>query len=167
MIHYSCDLCKRPLDPEDDLRYVVKLEVYAACDPMEMDDTDDDRDNLQEIHEILEQLDDAADPRIGDGDVGAARAAISATDASATIHSLIALANRPGVPDRDRLLDQADALVSSMEGWERVVSLCELAATDQPRRPKLLEAAFAELSTLEYRSGLAPAAKLAMQSPED
>lgn len=66
MIHYSCDLCKRPLDPEDDLRYVVKLEVYAACDPMEMDDADDDRDNLQEIHEILEQMDDAADPRIGD-----------------------------------------------------------------------------------------------------
>ena len=66
MIHYSCDLCKRPLDPEDDLRYVVKLEVYAACDPMELDDTADDRDNLQEIHEILEQIDDAADPRIGD-----------------------------------------------------------------------------------------------------
>ena len=33
MIRYSCDLCKRDLDPEDDLRYVVKMEVYAAFDP--------------------------------------------------------------------------------------------------------------------------------------
>ena len=35
MIHYSCDLCKRLIDPEDDLRYVVKIEVYAAVDPVE------------------------------------------------------------------------------------------------------------------------------------
>ena len=66
MIHYSCDLCKRPLDPEDDLRYVVKLEVYAAFDPLEMDDSDADRDNLQELHEIMEQMDDAANEDIGD-----------------------------------------------------------------------------------------------------
>jgi hypothetical protein len=63
MIHYSCDLCKRPLDPEDDLRYVVKLEVYAAFDPLEIDD---DCDNLQEIHEILERMDDSASEEIGD-----------------------------------------------------------------------------------------------------
>lgn len=63
MIHYSCDLCKRPLDSEDDLRYVVKLEVYAAFDPLEIDD---DRDHLLEIHEILERLDDATSEEIGD-----------------------------------------------------------------------------------------------------
>ena len=56
MLHYSCDLCKRPLDSENDLRYVVKVEVYAAFDPLEIDD---DSDNLQEIHEILERLDAA------------------------------------------------------------------------------------------------------------
>lgn len=66
MIHYSCDLCKRPLDPDDDLRYVVKLEVYAAFDPLEMDDGDADRDNLQELHEIMERMDDAASDEIGD-----------------------------------------------------------------------------------------------------
>lgn len=66
MIHYSCDLCKRPLDPEDDLRYVVKLEVYAAFDPLQMDEGDDDRDNLQELHEILERIDDAASSQLGD-----------------------------------------------------------------------------------------------------
>jgi len=63
MIQYSCDLCKRPLDPQDDLRYVVKVEVYAAFDPVEMDD---DTDNLQEIHEILERMEDAASDQIGD-----------------------------------------------------------------------------------------------------
>ncbi|MEX0714874.1 MAG: hypothetical protein WD847_11335 [Pirellulales bacterium] len=63
MIHYSCDLCKRTLDPEDDLRYVVKLEVYAAFDPLEVEE---DNDNLQEIHEILERMDDASSEEIGD-----------------------------------------------------------------------------------------------------
>lgn len=55
MIHYSCDCCKRALDSED-LRYVVKMEVYAAIDPASMDDVDDDRDHLQEIQGILQAL---------------------------------------------------------------------------------------------------------------
>ncbi len=66
MLHYSCDLCKRPLDSANELRYVVKLEVYAAFDPLQVDDAEDDRDNLQELHEILERMDDAADEAIGD-----------------------------------------------------------------------------------------------------
>ena len=66
MIHFSCDLCKRPLDPEDDLRYVVKLEVYAAFDPLQIDDRDDDRDNLQDLNEILERIDDAATDQVGE-----------------------------------------------------------------------------------------------------
>jgi hypothetical protein len=66
MISYTCDLCKRPLDPEADLRYVVKMEVYAAFDPIAMDEEEDDRDHLQEIQDILERLEDAEDDRIGD-----------------------------------------------------------------------------------------------------
>ena len=27
MIHYSCDRCGRPIDPSEDLRYVVRLEI--------------------------------------------------------------------------------------------------------------------------------------------
>jgi hypothetical protein len=65
MIHYSCDLCKRDLDPDDDLRYVVKIEVFAAYDPSAGAD-DDDRDHLQEIQDILETMEDAEDDRIGD-----------------------------------------------------------------------------------------------------
>lgn len=65
MIHYTCDCCKRPIDPEGELRYVVRVEVYAAIDPATEED-DDDRDHLQEIQDILERLDDADDPTLGD-----------------------------------------------------------------------------------------------------
>jgi hypothetical protein len=58
MIHYSCDRCKRLLDPDEDQRYVIKVEVYAAMDPLDTDDTEDDRDHLTEIQDILERLDD-------------------------------------------------------------------------------------------------------------
>ncbi len=66
MIRYCCDLCKRELDPEQDLRYVVKMEVYAAFDPMMVEEADDDRDHLQEIQEILERLEDAESDQIGE-----------------------------------------------------------------------------------------------------
>jgi hypothetical protein len=65
MIRYTCDLCKRELDPEDDLRYVVKVEVYAAFDPTTTDE-EDDRDHLQEIQDVLERLEDAEGDQIGD-----------------------------------------------------------------------------------------------------
>jgi hypothetical protein len=67
MIHYTCDVCKSPLDPEHDLRYVVRMEVYAAMGegPAAMDG---DRDHLEEIHEILEGLDEleSSDPQLGE-----------------------------------------------------------------------------------------------------
>lgn len=66
MIHYTCDLCRRDLDPNTDLRYVVKMEVYAAFDPAASDEEDDDRDHLQEIQDILERLEDADSDRIGE-----------------------------------------------------------------------------------------------------
>jgi len=64
MIRYSCDLCKRNLDPEDDLRYVVKIEIYAAFDPMAVED--DDSEHLEEIQDILERLEDEESEQIGD-----------------------------------------------------------------------------------------------------
>lgn len=64
MIHYTCDCCQRKLDP-DDLRYVVKMEVYAAFDPIAMDELEDDRDYLQEIQKILQHSDEASDAQVG------------------------------------------------------------------------------------------------------
>ncbi|HYO24024.1 MAG TPA: hypothetical protein VEQ85_03660 [Lacipirellulaceae bacterium] len=65
MIHFTCDCCKRSIDPERELRYVVRVEVYAAIDSMEEDGAEE-RDHLQEIQDILERLDDAEDAEIGD-----------------------------------------------------------------------------------------------------
>ncbi len=65
MIHFTCDCCKRLLDSQRDLRYVVRVEVYPAIAPTE-DDSDAERDHLQEIQDILERLDDADDAEIGD-----------------------------------------------------------------------------------------------------
>jgi hypothetical protein len=67
MIHYTCDCCKRALD-SDDLRYVVKMEVYAALDISAADDPDEDRDHLQEMQEILQRTEENPDEAI-DSDV--------------------------------------------------------------------------------------------------
>lgn len=65
MLHYTCDGCKRLINPERELRYVVRVEVYAALDST-VEDADDERDHLQEIQDILERLDDAEDEQISD-----------------------------------------------------------------------------------------------------
>jgi hypothetical protein len=58
MISYSCDLCKRNIDPEQDLRYVVKIEISAAFDPLSSEEEECDRDHLEEIQDILQRLED-------------------------------------------------------------------------------------------------------------
>ena len=57
MIHYTCDSCKRSIDTESSQRYVVRVEVYAALESTG-EDSDTERDHLQEIQDILESLDD-------------------------------------------------------------------------------------------------------------
>jgi len=61
MIRYSCDMCGQSLVPDEDDRYVVKIEVYAACDSMDADCEDeefindfedDDDENDEEIDNI-------------------------------------------------------------------------------------------------------------------
>ncbi len=67
MIRYYCDLCKRELDPGEDLRYVIKMEVYAALDPpASATEDENDRDHLEEIQDILERLDDSDCGQVGD-----------------------------------------------------------------------------------------------------
>ena len=65
MIHYTCDLCKRELDPKEDLRYVVRIEIAAAFDPV-VDEEEDDRDHLEEIQDLVEHLQEAQSSHIGD-----------------------------------------------------------------------------------------------------
>jgi hypothetical protein len=61
MIHYSCDLCKRELDPQDDVRYVVRMEISQEIEPVGADESDDDRDYLEEMQDMLERLGDSLD----------------------------------------------------------------------------------------------------------
>jgi hypothetical protein len=53
MLHFSCDLCGRDLILGADSRYVVKMEVYAASDPVELTEDDLDADHLEEIGQLL------------------------------------------------------------------------------------------------------------------
>ena len=63
MIRYSCDLCKRDLDPEHDLRYVVKMEIFAA---MATAGEDDDNDPLEDIEDLIERQADAVSETIAE-----------------------------------------------------------------------------------------------------
>ena len=63
MIHYTCDCCRRPIDSDTELRYVVRLEVYASLEPGE-DDLGDDRDYLEEVQEILERLEQSEEEEL-------------------------------------------------------------------------------------------------------
>ena len=66
MIHYSCDRCSKPIDPQEDVRYVVKIEVEAVMEPMDGFVDDEERDYLMEISEIIERGEDSVNPLIGD-----------------------------------------------------------------------------------------------------
>jgi hypothetical protein len=63
MLHFSCDLCGKDLVPEDQSRYVVKIEVYAAQDPREITEADLDEDHMEAVSQLLDEMDDdASDP---------------------------------------------------------------------------------------------------------
>jgi hypothetical protein len=54
VIHFTCDLCGKRLTPGEDSRFVVKVEVYVAYDPLEMDSQDAEADPNDEIEGLLD-----------------------------------------------------------------------------------------------------------------
>ncbi len=56
MIHFTCDLCGKTLPAGDDTRFEVKIEVYAAYDPMEIGREDLEDDPSDEIRDLLEEM---------------------------------------------------------------------------------------------------------------
>ncbi len=58
MIHFTCDCCKRVIDLDEEVRFVVRMEVFAAADAGETD-ADDERDYLEEIEEMLSLAEDS------------------------------------------------------------------------------------------------------------
>jgi hypothetical protein len=57
MIHYSCDRCKRRIDPAREIRHVVTIELQTILEPTETDELEEDRDYLYEIDDLLESMD--------------------------------------------------------------------------------------------------------------
>ena len=58
MLHFSCDLCGKELQPDADRRYVVKMEIYAAHDPNELTEDDLDDDHLETLGDLLQQIEE-------------------------------------------------------------------------------------------------------------
>jgi len=56
MVHFTCDLCGKELDDED--RFIVKIEVFAAREPAEICEADLDTDNLEAVAQQLEELEE-------------------------------------------------------------------------------------------------------------
>jgi len=54
MITHICDRCGRPLE-RGQLRYIARIEVLAAADPLEITLDDLLRDNRREMDALLEQ----------------------------------------------------------------------------------------------------------------
>lgn len=54
MIHYTCDRCRTPIDPTEDLRYVIRIQVQCVDDGSLDVTSDGDLDPLSELHHTLE-----------------------------------------------------------------------------------------------------------------
>jgi len=64
MIKYVCDMCGKPLLEDEEVRYVVKIEVYAAY---ESADAPEDYDDMDAVEEMLDDADDADGQPAEDG----------------------------------------------------------------------------------------------------
>jgi len=63
MITRICDRCGQPLETGA-LRYVAKIQVFAAYDPLEITFEDLTRDHSHEIKKILEQCKDLTEEEL-------------------------------------------------------------------------------------------------------
>lgn len=61
MIHFTCDLCGKEIRPQDQSRYVIKIETFAAQDPTQITEADLDEDNMEAVSEILRDMEDGED----------------------------------------------------------------------------------------------------------
>jgi hypothetical protein len=56
MRHFSCDLCGKSLTPGSDSRYVVRVEGFAAVEPLVLADEDLETDSIEAMAELLEEM---------------------------------------------------------------------------------------------------------------
>jgi hypothetical protein len=60
MVHVTCDLCGKELRVQEDQRYIVKIEVYAATDPFEITEEDLDEDHMEAVSELIQDDEEEA-----------------------------------------------------------------------------------------------------------
>ncbi len=60
MVHFSCDLCGKEMD-DDQQRFVVKIEVFPAGEPAAITEADLDQDNLEAVAQHLQETSDEDD----------------------------------------------------------------------------------------------------------
>lgn len=65
MIHYTCDRCKRPIDPAHHTHYIVEIDIQAALDEPGCE-MDDDIDQLGILHQSLEGVPGELDDESGE-----------------------------------------------------------------------------------------------------
>src|SRR5438067_12482302 len=53
MLHITCDVCGKELTVGEDRRYVVKMEAFAAHDPVELTEADLDEDHMEAVSQLL------------------------------------------------------------------------------------------------------------------
>ena len=56
MMKLACDLCGKTLLLDEDVRYIVNIEVFAAYDPMELTEEDLEKDLDKELRELVERM---------------------------------------------------------------------------------------------------------------
>lgn len=54
----TCDMCGKVLLADEDTRYIVKVEVYAAYDPMELTEDEVRQDHSAEMARLLRRVAD-------------------------------------------------------------------------------------------------------------
>ena len=59
MMHFSCDFCSKDMTLGEGARYVVKLEAFAATDPVELTETDLDADHVEEMAQLLNEMEES------------------------------------------------------------------------------------------------------------
>ncbi len=58
MLHVTCDLCGKEIQPGDDHHYVVKIEVFTADNPAEITEADLDEDHMEAVSELIREMEE-------------------------------------------------------------------------------------------------------------
>lgn len=67
MIKLACDLCGKTLLLDEDVRYVVGIEVFAAYDPMELTEEDLKKDYRAEMRRLVKAMEHMDPEKVQDG----------------------------------------------------------------------------------------------------